>query len=31
VSLARMAAYVRDQAARFLTGQPLQNVIAGSY
>ena len=31
VSLARMAAYVRDQAGRFLTGQPLQNVIAGSY
>ena len=31
VSVARMAAYVRDQAARFLTGQPLQNVIAGSY
>jgi phosphoglycerate dehydrogenase-like enzyme len=31
VSLARMAAYVRDQAARFLTGQPLLNVIAGSY
>jgi phosphoglycerate dehydrogenase-like enzyme len=31
VSLTRMAAYVRDQAGRFLTGQPLQNVIAGSY
>ena len=31
VSLARMAAYVRDQANRFITGQPLQNVIAGSY
>jgi phosphoglycerate dehydrogenase-like enzyme len=31
VSLARMAAYVREQAGRFLTGQPLQNVIAGSY
>ncbi len=31
VSLARMAGYVRDQATRFLTGQPLQNVIAGSY
>jgi phosphoglycerate dehydrogenase-like enzyme len=31
VSLARMAAYVRDQADRFLTGQPLRNVIAGSY
>jgi phosphoglycerate dehydrogenase-like enzyme len=31
VSLARMAAYVRDQADRFLTGQPLKNVIAGSY
>jgi phosphoglycerate dehydrogenase-like enzyme len=31
VSLARMAAYVRDQAGRFLAGQPLQNVIAGSY
>ena len=31
VSLARMAGYVRDQAGRFLTGQPLQNVIAGSY
>ena len=31
VSLARMADYVRDQAGRFLTGQPLRNVIAGSY
>ncbi len=31
VSVARMAAYVRDQAGRFLTGQPLRNVIAGSY
>jgi phosphoglycerate dehydrogenase-like enzyme len=31
VSVARMAAYVRDQASRFLTGQPLENVIAGSY
>jgi phosphoglycerate dehydrogenase-like enzyme len=31
VSLARMAGYVRDQAGRFLTGQPLRNVIAGSY
>jgi phosphoglycerate dehydrogenase-like enzyme len=31
VSLARMAGYVRDQANRFLTGQPLHNVIAGSY
>jgi len=31
VSVARMAAYVRDQARRFLTGQPLENVIAGSY
>jgi phosphoglycerate dehydrogenase-like enzyme len=31
VSLARMAAYVRDQADRFVTGRPLQNVIAGSY
>jgi phosphoglycerate dehydrogenase-like enzyme len=31
VSLARMAGYVRDQANRFLTGQPLQNVIDGSY
>jgi phosphoglycerate dehydrogenase-like enzyme len=31
VSLARMAAYVRDQADRFVTGQPLLNVIAGSY
>jgi len=31
VSMARMAAYVRDQASRFLTGQPLENVIAGSY
>jgi phosphoglycerate dehydrogenase-like enzyme len=31
VSMARMAAYVRDQASRFLTGQRLENVIAGSY
>jgi phosphoglycerate dehydrogenase-like enzyme len=31
VSVARMVAYVRDQASRFLTGQPLENVIAGSY
>jgi phosphoglycerate dehydrogenase-like enzyme len=31
VSVARMAAYVRDQAERFITGQPLRNVIAGSY
>jgi len=31
VSLARMSAYVRDQAGRFITGQPLYNVIAGSY
>ncbi len=31
VSVTRMAAYVRDQADRFITGRPLRNVIAGSY
>jgi phosphoglycerate dehydrogenase-like enzyme len=31
VSGARMLAHVRDQVERFLSGQPLQNVITGSY
>jgi phosphoglycerate dehydrogenase-like enzyme len=31
VSAARMLALVRDQAERFITGQPLRNVISGAY
>ena len=31
VSVARMISHVRDQAARFLNGEPLLNVISGSY
>jgi phosphoglycerate dehydrogenase-like enzyme len=31
VSGTRMLAHVRDQAARFLAGEPLRNVITGSY
>ena len=31
VSVARMISHVRDQAARFLNGAPLLNVISGSY
>jgi phosphoglycerate dehydrogenase-like enzyme len=31
VSGTRMLAHVRDQVERFLSGEPLQNVITGSY
>ena len=31
VSVARMISHVRDQAGRFLNGEPLLNVISGSY